>query len=111
VHLSCVVSLPPDDVSYRSFFAARRQRALNSGDKPEVRCTIIGYDKKMPGWTDPVALRREDFSEGSAVHSALEIFGSNNVRFYGGGVPAVFLDDAGKVSAQRLEDLLMWPAA
>jgi hypothetical protein len=101
-------SLPPDDVSYRSFFAARRQRQI-AKDKSAVHCTVIGYDSKNPGWTDPASPRLGHFPKDSAVHSALEIFGEGNVRFYGDGVPNVFLDDSGNVSAQRLEELLTWP--
>jgi hypothetical protein len=104
-------SLPPDDVSYRSFFTARRQRPPGPSGKSAVHCTIIGYDLKKPGWTGPTGLQPSDFPEGGAVRSALEIFDSGNVRFYGGGVPDVFLDGAGNVSPQRLEELLAWPVA
>lgn len=103
-------SLPPDDVMYRSFFAARRQRLLAAPGQ-SVRCTIVGYDRARPGWTLPSSLRAGDFSAGSPVQSALEIFDSGNVRFYGGGVPEVFLDGAGNVSPERLEELLTWPVA
>jgi len=100
-------SLPPDDVGYRSFFAARRQRHVVN-DKPAVRCSIVDYDRGKPGWTGPAELEREHFPAESPVHGALDIFGKDNVRFYGGGVPEVFLDRAGNVSAQRLEELLTW---
>jgi len=102
-------SLPPDDVTYRSFFAARQQRGLVQDGKPPMHCTIVGYEPKMPGWTGPTALKRSDFQPDSAVNSALDIFGIDNVRFYGSGVPHVFLDGAGHVSTQRLEELLTWP--
>jgi hypothetical protein len=100
-------SLPQDDVSYRSFFAARRQRQKT--DKPPVRCSIVGYDRGHPGWTGPSALKGQPFSADSPVHGALELFGEGNVRYYGDGVPAVFLDDAGNVSAQQIEELFTWP--
>ncbi|MEI6986499.1 MAG: hypothetical protein WCK65_10245 [Rhodospirillaceae bacterium] len=102
-------SLPPDDVSYRSFFAARRQRMSTNDKETSVRCTIIDYDKKKPHWIGHADLRQEDFDERSVVRSALDIFGKGNVRFYGGGVPNVFLDGGGNVSAARLEELLTWP--
>lgn len=98
-------SLPPDDVSYRSFFAARRQRADRT--KP-VRCTIVDY---KPGWEGPLGpseLFPDDFKPGSAVRSAQEIFGSENVRFFGAGVPAVFCDASGHVSGAQLELLFNW---
>jgi hypothetical protein len=31
-------SLPPDDVTYRAFFSARRQR-----QGAQVRCTVVGF--------------------------------------------------------------------
>jgi hypothetical protein len=37
----------------------------------------------------------------------LDIFGKENVRFYGGGVPDVFLDK-GKATDAKLEQLLTW---
>ena len=41
------------------------------------------------------------------IESAKDIFGKENVRFYGGGVPNVFLEN-GKVSDRALERLLNW---
>jgi hypothetical protein len=103
-------SLPLDDFSYRSFFAARRQRLLEKDQSP-VRCSIVGFDLGRPGWTGPAELDRQQFPAESPVHGALDIFGEGNVRFYGEGVPSVFLDDAGNMSAQRLEELLAWHSA
>lgn len=103
-------SLPPDDVSYRSFFAARRQRSTLHDGQPMVRCTIVGFDAGKPGWAGPFDIDPSRFENGSAVHSALEIFGSGNVRYYGGGIPDVFLDARGNISLNRLESLLTWPA-
>jgi hypothetical protein len=101
-------SLPPDDVSYRSFFAARRQRYAAGHGKGAVRCTIVGLDSGNPGWTDAASLEPSNFPEGHVVHSALEIFGIRNVRFYGDGVPKVFLDSSGKVSEVQFEQLVTW---
>ncbi|MBD8736216.1 hypothetical protein [Sphingomonas sp. CFBP 13706] len=98
-------SLPPDDVSYRSFFAARQQRA--DGTKP-VKCTIVDHKPGREGPLGPSDLIPDDFKPGSAVRSAQEIFGRENVRFFGAGVPAVFCDAAGHVSDAQLETLFNW---
>ena len=103
-------SLPPDDVTYRSFFAARRHRSMSEErGESTVHCTIIDKVSEKADWIAPSELRRADFREDSAVHSALDIFGTGNVRFFGGGVPDVFLDRAGNVSQERIEQLLTWP--
>ena len=95
-------SLPPDDVTYRAFFSARRQRR---GTK--VRCTVVSWDRKNPGWYGPPQLKTLDLSKLPAVNAAVDIFGKENVRFYGGGVPDVFLDK-GKATDAKLEQLLTW---
>lgn len=38
-------SLPPDDVTYRAFFSARRQK----GGK-DVHCTVVGKGEDNPEW-------------------------------------------------------------
>ena len=53
-------SLPPDDVEYRAFFSARRQREQKPGDKP-VRCTIIDKQASHAGWYGPDALKAGDY--------------------------------------------------
>ncbi|MGB0124039.1 MAG: hypothetical protein WA419_18180 [Silvibacterium sp.] len=98
-------SLPPDDVTYRAFFSARQQRR---GTK--VRCTIVSKDDENPDWYGPVALRSRKFKESSPVKAACDIFGAENVRFYGGGIPEVFLDN-GKVTDAKLDQLLTWRRA
>jgi len=95
-------SLPPDDVTYRAFFSARRQRR---GTK--VRCTVVDWDTDNPDWYGPAALKARTFREASPVNAACDIFGKENVRFYGGGVPDVFLDK-GKATDAKLEQLLTW---
>ena len=95
-------SLPPDDVTYRAFFAARRQR-----HRTEVRCTIVDWEPHNLGWYGPTSLKTRSFTETSPVNAARDIFGDENVRFYGGGVPGVFLD-GGKVTTAKLEELLNW---
>ena len=95
-------SLPPDDVTFRAFFSARRQRAA-----PSV--TVVGKDDDNPDWYDPkeLATRTLGTSSHSTVQAAWDIFGKDKVRFYGGGVPNVFLD-GGSATAAKLEQLLNW---
>jgi hypothetical protein len=95
-------SLPPDDVTYRAFFSARRQRR-----ETKVRCTVVDWDTSNPDWYGPAALKTRTFREASAVNAARDIFGKENVRFYGGGVPEVFLEK-GKATDAKLEKLLTW---
>jgi hypothetical protein len=97
-------SLPPDDVTYRAFFSARRQRR----DLP-VQCTVVDFDKKYRGWYGPAELKilRKRLHGSSPVHAACDIFGEKNVRFFGGGVPKVFLE-RDTVTQAKLELLLTW---
>jgi hypothetical protein len=88
-------SLPPDDVTYRAFFSARRQRRGTE----KVYCTVVDWDPCNPDWYGPAALKTRTFCEASPVNAARDIFGNENVRFYGGGVPNVFLDK-GKATAR-----------
>jgi hypothetical protein len=98
-------SLPPDDVTYRAFFSARQQRG-----KTKVRCTVVSKDSENPGWYGPVALKGRTFKDASPVKAACDIFGDENVRFYGGGIPEVFLDN-GKVTDAKVDELLTWRPA
>ena len=95
-------SLPPDDVIYRAFFAARSQRAES---KP-VRCTVVNKDERYPGWYPPDELKTKAIKN-DALEAAAEVFGAENVRFYGGGIPEVFLD-RGVATEEKLEALLTW---
>ncbi len=97
-------SLPLDDVAYRAFFAASRQRV----NRP-VHCTIVGREDDYPNWYGPSDLKNLNLPPVHAVNAAIDIFGEDNVRFFGGGVPGVFLD-GGKVTDDRLENLLTWSA-
>ena len=95
-------SLPPDDVVYRAFLSARRQR------KDDVRCTVINKEKDKPSWYGPDGLEAETWSSSKTIKAATDIFGEKNVRFYGGGVPNVFLDESGHATSHKLEELLDW---
>ncbi|MWC43243.1 hypothetical protein GQR91_06145 [Sphingomonas carotinifaciens] len=100
-------SLPPDDVTYRAFFAARRQRESSGGP---VRCTVVGLDDSRSPLIGPAGIDPDKFAEGDAVNSAREIFGEENVRFCGEGVPDAFCDSTGALSAAKLEALFNWRA-
>jgi hypothetical protein len=95
-------SLPSDDVRYRAFFSARRQR----GER--VRSTIADKAASYPGWYGPAELKRLDYLGLDVVKAARDIFGGDNVRFYGSGIPDAFLDGGGQVTADKLEQLLDW---
>lgn len=94
-------SLPLDDVTYRAFFSARRQR---EGDP--VCCTVVDKCDENPDWYGPNELKTRS-SLPDVVKAACDIFGNGNVRFYGSGIPNVFLD-GGIVTKAALERLLSW---
>jgi hypothetical protein len=100
-------SLPQDDVTYRAFFSASRQRHNEPSDQ-QVRCTVIGKRDDNPGWYGPTELKTQNFLKDDTVIAAVDIFGDCNVRFYGGGVPNVFLDSEGMATEAMLERLLNW---
>ena len=101
-------TLPPDDVTYRAFFAARRR--FDESGKQSVRCSVVVGKKWEKRWLYPDELEREkgiDESPRATITAAQDIFGKQNVRFYGGGIPAVLLD--GKhVTSDAVENLLVW---
>jgi hypothetical protein len=102
-------SFPQDDVIYRAFFSARRQRRH---DQPPLRCTVVDKDDANPDWYGPTELKNRSFERNEGkdhpANAAIDIFAENNVRFYGGGVPNVFLDGGGTVTDAMLEHLLTW---
>jgi hypothetical protein len=87
-------SLPPDDVTYRAFFAARQKRG-------NVRCSVVVGTDYGDMWHEPdgidrllVEIKRIKPYEPPAttLQAARDLFGKENVRFYGGGIPNVFCD-------------------
>ena len=107
-------TLPPDDVDYRAFFAARRRR----DPKKPVRCSVVVGRDNSPQWFGPSELdakledmKKAGIEKGDAPRSTLEaardLFGKENVRFYGGGIPNVFLD-GGRVTDSAVDNLLTW---
>ena len=103
-------SLPPDDVTYRAFLAARtRKNSEQQTDSTrQVRCSVIdkanGYESRWL-YPDELTTRRDP---PDAVKHAREVFKAENVRFFGGGIPDVLLGGAGGVSAHAVERLLTW---
>lgn len=104
-------SLPRDDVTYRAFFSARRQRGEEVGGSP-VRCTIVGKENTLPGWHGPRSLIDRRASESLTAYPTIEaaqnIFGQANVRFFGSGCPDVFLNSSHTPCPHALEKLLTW---
>ncbi|MCY4554928.1 MAG: hypothetical protein OXF79_00775 [Chloroflexi bacterium] len=106
-------SLPSDDVTYRAFFSARTRRN-SSGLKDsnrEVRCSVVDLDDRYgDGWIYPAEIQAKGKSP-ETVKNAQDAFGRENVRFFGGGVPGVFLDGNARVSASAVERFLLWDRA
>ncbi len=96
-------SLPPDDVDYRAFFAARRRKAGTDGSKEPVRCSVIGRSDDARRWLGPSELP----SCQDTVKAASDVFGRDNVRYYGGGIPNVFMD-GDEVTDAAVDRLLKW---
>ena len=96
-------SLPEDDVNYRAFFAAHRSDA----SQEDVKCTVVNKEEGYNGWFGPNELDEKTELPGSTVRAARDLFGPENVRFYGGGVPDVFLE-GGTVQDRAIERLLVW---
>ena len=101
-------SLPPDDATYRAFLAARVNRKNSSGNSgATVKCSVVGKEKNYESrWYYPEDLRNEE-NPPAVVTAACELFGKDHVRFFGAGIPAVFLD-GGAVTEQAVKRLLTW---
>ena len=105
-------SLPPDDVDYRAFLAARRPHAGG-----RVKCSVVVGTNYGPQWfhhrewSSMLRDMDEGKDEGKAPRATLEaardLFGEENVRFYGGGIPNVFLD-GDRVTDSAVNKLLTW---
>ena len=110
-------SLPPDDVDYRAFLAARSRRASDPVRQANgaVKCTVVSLlnEHRPQYWFDssewPAMLRNMDKGKAprTTLEAARDLFGEENVRFYGGGIPNVFLDGGG-VTASAVDRLLTW---
>ena len=101
-------SLPPDDVDYRAFFAARRRR----GPGNTVKCSVVVGRDNGSQWFGPsewpaMLSHMGEKPPRTTLEAASDLFGKENVRFYGGGVPDVFLD-GGRVTDYAVDKLLTW---
>ena len=101
-------SLPPDDVDYRAFFAARRRLGA------DVKCSVVVGHEGEDRWLGPSEWRSQlaamKDGENKTLEAARDLFGPDNVRFFGGGIPQVFLE-GGRVTPLAVERLLTWPVA
>ena len=92
-------SLPQDDVDYRAFFAARRRRS----GAADVRCSVVVGKDGDRRWRG----RSELPTDHCTVKAACDVFGRENVRYYGGGIPNVFMD-GDMVTDAAVDRLLTW---
>lgn len=103
-------SLPPDDVAYRAIFAARRSR--KSGNPP--KCSVVLGRDQPPCWLGGSELDEhlktmdKSCPPGETLEAARGLFGGENVRFYGGGIPQVFLGNGDTVTESAIDRLLDW---
>ena len=97
-------SLPPDDFTYRAFLAARIRKNLEA----HVRCSVVdkqdGYESR---WLYPKELQTK-CSLPEAVTRAHQLFGPDNVRYFGAGIPDVFLEGGAAVTTHTVDRLLTW---
>ena len=106
-------SLPDDDVDYRAFFATRRRRER----KDPVRCSVVvgtDFAERWHGaaeWEALLAGMKQGEPPRTTLESAGDLFGRENVRFYGGGIPSVLLDGGDKVTDSAVERLLNWDSS
>ena len=101
-------SLPPDDVAYRAFFAARSSRR---SDNPPKCSVVLGRDweHRWCGWSElDEQLKKMDNPHRQTLEAARGLFGKENVRFYGGGIPQVFLGSGNNVTELAVNRLLEW---
>lgn len=103
-------TLPADDVIYRSLLAARQKRDHGQGPYCSV---VVGrqtqapdrwlYDEELTDYIRQSEVCQSDFA--AAIVAARDLFGSDRVRGYARGIPAVFTQ-AEKASEERVLDLL-----
>ena len=103
-------SLPADDVDYRAFFATRRR---HDPDRP-VKCSVVIGTEGEQRWLGPtewprkLAAMQQGCAPRSTLEAARDLFEEKNVRFFGGGIPAVFLGGRGQVTDFAVDQLLNW---
>lgn len=103
-------SLPPDDVTYRAFFAARKKR------KTKIYCSVVLGREFGDQWhgKDKIDRLLEEMKQSkpceppaTTLQAARDLFGKENVRFYGGGIPNVFCD-GNTASREKFNRLINW---
>ncbi len=88
-------SLPPDDVTYRAFLAAR----IRKNRKDQVRCSVVyKHDGCESRWLYPEDLKRKRDLPKLAI-TARELFRRRNVRYFSGRIPNVFFAGSAAVVA------------
>lgn len=100
-------SLPPDDVTYRALFAARKSRS----EHVPVRCSVVTGRGGADAWLTHDQFSAPGVGEDAkkTIEAAISIFGQENVRYYGGGIPQVFSDGTA-CDSDKVETLLNWNA-
>ena len=102
-------TLPPDDVDYRAFLSARRRR----DPKRPVKCSVVVGTEYGGQWFGPsewpalLGGMKHTEPPHTTLGAASGLFGKDNVRFYGGGIPGVFLD-GGVVTDAAVDKMLTW---
>lgn len=112
-------TLPQDDVDYRAFLAARCRRDATMSEahrhdaKEPVKCSVVVGTDCAQRWFGPsewpamLERMKHGVPPRITLQAASDLFGERNVRFYGGGIPDVFLD-AGRVTDAAVDKLLTW---
>jgi hypothetical protein len=102
-------SLPPDDVAYRAFFASRRKKK----DIGDVKCSVVAGTEYGNVWHEAAEIdgllkyMKQSESPATTIQAARDLFGKDNIRFYGGGIPNVFCD-GNMVSKEKILRLINW---
>ena len=97
-------------IEHRAFFAARSSR--KSGNAP--KCSVVLGRDGAPCWLGESELDEQlktmdkSCPPGQTLEAARGLFGRKNVRFYGGGIPRVFLGNGNTVTESAIDQLLDW---
>ncbi|KUP23760.1 hypothetical protein [Paenibacillus sp. DMB5] len=107
-------SLPSDDVIYRSLLSARKNRGKG------IFCSAVGKSAiPTDGWIGKDQIDsfldklRKDAPQDPFIRtitSVIEIFGKENARFCGDGIPGVFLENTGGSASMHKVKELLYPS-
>lgn len=101
-------SFPEDDFVYRSIFASRKQMGENA-----PKCSIVNFDDNAEDqWMDCSKMDNftnlYPFSNLTNIYKRMStLFGKENVRTYGKGIPEVFTSN-GCTDPRKVETLMDW---